>query len=46
MRLLRAKEPVGSDAVDRLYLSSNDVILEELGHDARAFARIDLEDLP
>jgi hypothetical protein len=46
MRPLRAKEPIGSDAVDRLYSSGNDVILEELGHDARAFARIDLENLP
>jgi hypothetical protein len=46
MRLLRAKEPIGSDAVDRLYRPGNDVILEELGHDARAFARIDLENFP
>ena len=41
-RLCSAVEPVGPDALCRLHLSGDEILFEELGHDARAFPGIDL----
>jgi hypothetical protein len=45
-KFLDVANPVIHDALCRFHLMVNEIILEELGHNAGAFARIDLQSLP
>ena len=43
---LRVMETIGPDAVARFHLSGDEALLEKLGHNAGAFARVDIQGFP